>query len=135
MIQYDHLTDDTRKKIWQGFFRKLEEESKKPGSKKVTVEKYAQKFLQNDPDVRDLHLNGREIRNTLQTAISLASYEAFQNSKSAEEPIEVEEDHFRKVITISRKFRKYMKSITGMEEDARAKARQERPHPDRMLDL
>ena len=36
---------------------------------------------------------------------------------------------------MSRKFRVYMKSISGKDEDAMAKARMDRLHPDRMLDL
>ncbi|KAL9606931.1 MAG: hypothetical protein Q9167_008104 [Letrouitia subvulpina] len=135
VLQYNHLTDDTRKKIWQGFFKKLEHESAIPGAKKVIVDKYAQKFVQNDHEVRELQWNGREIRNTLQTAISLASYKALEAGQSPDDPVEVEEDHFRKAVSMSRKFRVYMKSITGLGEDARAKARSERPHPDRMLNL
>ena len=129
VLQYDHLSDDTRKKIWQGFFKKLQKDTEISGGRKIEVDKYAQKFVLNDESVRDLRWNGREIRNALQTAISLASYKGLQEGKKVEETIEVEEDHFRSVVTMSQKFKNYMQNISGKDEDGRARARQDRPDP------
>ena len=129
VLQYDHLSDDTRKKIWQGFFKKLQKDAEVPGGQKIEVDKYAQKYIFNDEEVRDLRWNGREIRNALQTAISLATYKALRESKGSEEVVDVEEEHFRSVVSMSRKFRTYMKDISGLEEDERARSRMERVNP------
>ncbi|KAL8792172.1 MAG: hypothetical protein Q9195_005268 [Heterodermia aff. obscurata] len=143
VLQYDHLTDDTRKKIWNGFFKKLQQESEHRSSsskggnndssssddtRKIEVDRYAQKYVLNDPEVKDLKWNGREIRNALQTAISLANYKAVKEG-STSNVVEIEEEHFRSVVDMSRKFKLYMTSITGKDEFERAGARLERPPP------
>ena len=136
VLQYDHLTDDTRKKIWSGFFKKLQKDSEHRASKnddsddnrKIEVDRYAQKYVLNDPEVKDLKWNGREIRNALQTAISLANYKAVKDGQVAN-IVEIEEEHFKSVVDMSKKFKTYMNSITGKEEDARASARMERADP------
>lgn len=134
VLEYDHLSDDTRKKIWNGFFKRLHKESQSDSHKgrRIEIDRYAQKYVLNDEEVKDLKWNGREIRNALQTAISLATYKAFKEGEGPDKTIEVEEEHFRSVVTMSRKFKSYMKSISGKEEEDRAKARMERntPHPD-----
>lgn len=87
VLQYDHLTDDVRKKIWEGFFRKLEKDgerkilnkdaegkSLKKGSdefhdqRKIEIDKYARKYVLNDEEVKKLKWNGREIRNVCFTS-------------------------------------------------------------------
>lgn len=136
VLQYDHLTDDTRKKIWNGFFKKLQQDSERRGSKsndsddnrKIEVDRYAQKYVLNDPEVKDLKWNGREIRNALQTAISLASYKAVKDGQAAN-IVEIEEEHFKTVVNMSKKFKTYINSITSKEEGERARARQERADP------
>ena len=129
VLQYDHLSDDTRKKIWRSLFQKLQDEAKTPGGQLVEVDKYAQKFVLNDLDVKGLQWNGREIRNALQTAISLATYKAVQLGQSSNDVVEVEEDHFRSVVSMSQKFKQHIGSITGQDEDQRARARMDRPIP------
>ena len=136
VLQYDHLTDDTRKKIWNGFFIKLQQDSGRSGSesndsddhRKIEVDRYAKKYVLNDPEVKDLKWNGREIRNALQTAISLANYKAVKDGRPAN-MVEIEEEHFKSVVDMSKKFKTYMSSITGKEEGERARARQERADP------
>lgn len=130
VLQYDQLSNETREKIWHGFFRRLHEDAEKmPGARKVEVGSYAQNYVLHDQEVRDMLWNGREIRNALQTAISLASYKAFQEGKSSKDPVKVEQEHFRSVVSMSRKFKEYMRGISGMEEDERAKARKDRTNP------
>ena len=136
VLQYDHLTDDTRKKIWNGFFRKLQRDSDRKDSKgpelidgrKIEIDRYAQSYVLNDPDVTNLKWNGREIRNALQTAISLASYKALKDGQTTN-VVYIEMEHFVSVVEMSRKFKAYMSSITGKEEGERARARLERADP------
>ena len=67
VLHYDHLSDDTRRKIWQGFINRLEEDTEKTlGARKIEVDKYAQRFVIYDEAVTKLRWNGREIQNVLQ---------------------------------------------------------------------
>lgn len=50
---------------------------------KIQVSRYAKEYVLNDPEVRALKWNGREIRNAFQTAISLAGFEAAQEDAAA----------------------------------------------------
>ncbi|KAL9040175.1 MAG: hypothetical protein Q9214_004591 [Letrouitia sp. 1 TL-2023] len=130
VLQYDQLNNETRKKIWHGFFKRLHEDAEKiPGARKIEVDSYARNYVLHDQEVSDMLWNGREIRNALQTAVSLASYEAFQEGKSSGDLVKVEQEHFRSVVSMSRKFKEYMRGISGMEEDERAKARKDRTNP------
>ena len=128
VLEYGQLTHEIRKKIWEVFFKKVGIEAELAGGSKVEVDRYARKYVLNDEEVRDLHWNGREIRNALQTAISLARYRAHREGKEAGELIEVEEDHFRRVVDMSRKFKDHLQAITKKDEEARAAARMDRPY-------
>ena len=133
VLQYDHLSDDTRKKIWRNFFNNVQRDTELAGGKKVEINRYAQQYVLNDTEVKDLMWNGREIRNALQTAILLAGYQALQDQSRKDNVVEVEEEHFKSVVSMSRKFKTYMKNISGLEEDERAKARMERVNPQKSV--
>ena len=138
VLQYEHLTDDTRKKIWHGFFDKLRNDMEKidhssnknidgsSSQQKVEIGKYARDYVLYDSEVKDLQWNGREIRNALQTAISLATYKALQDRKGVDQMIDVEVDHFKSVVRMSKKFKVYVNSITRKGESERARARFDR---------
>ncbi|KAI9684979.1 MAG: hypothetical protein M1820_010859, partial [Bogoriella megaspora] len=69
-----------------------------------------------------LKWNGREIRNALQTAISLARYKASQDANDInDDVIDVDVEHFKNVVRMSKSFRGYMDSISSLTEDERAK--------------
>ena len=129
VLPYDSLSDETRKKIWRSFFAKVGQEAGSPSAGKVEINKYAQRYVLNDPEVRNLQWNGREIRNALQMAIMLARHRALKEGQSEEKAVEVEVEHFESVVTMSAKFKAYLKSITGQGEEGRAKARLERGNP------
>jgi hypothetical protein len=74
-------------------------------------------------DAKDLKikLNGREIRNALQTAIALAQFEVKEDPDFTEgEPIKVEKDHFERVLAMSRSCRDYLDSIKRYTAEWRA---------------
>ena len=133
VLQYDHLSDETRKKIWRSFFAKVQRETGLPGTEKVEINKYAQQYVLNDPEVKDLQWNGREIRDALQTAILLARHRALKEEQPVDKAVEVEEEHFQSVVTMNRKFKACLRDITGQGEDGRAKARLERTNPQKRL--
>ena len=125
VLGYDKLSDNLRAEIWNRFFAKLEadmEQHKKIGKKPIVeIDKYARKYVRKDDEVQKLEWNGREIRNALHTAITLATYRASKASNGKEvEVVEVETEDFESVVRMSQSFRTYMDSITGMPEAQRA---------------
>lgn len=118
-IGYEGLTHEARQKIWIGFFKKL----KKDRGDKVFIGKNAQEYILNDEDVRKIELNGREIRNALQTALTLAEYDNVGENKDL---VIIEEGHFRKVLGMADKFHKYVRSIRRENEAKRAQGRGDR---------
>ena len=126
VIGYDPLTDEKRARIWNGFFGKLQkdmERRKQDGSKPIIqVSKYAKQYVLYDEEIKALEWNGREIRNAFQTAISLARYRASKDEGTGDDdPVDVEVDHFKSVMRMSRSFRGYMDSISKLPEAERAK--------------
>ncbi|KAI7358780.1 hypothetical protein KC320_g956 [Hortaea werneckii] len=130
-IGYERLTPDFRRNIWEGFFRKLERER----AGKILVGPSARKFVLHSDEVRKIELNGREIRNALQTAITLAEFESIEGAgdlgeggapSSSSQIVVVEEDHFRRVLKMSEKFHDYVTAIRREDEIQRAKVRGDR---------
>ena len=118
-ISYQPLTPDVRQKIWNGFFKKLVKER----AGKIKVALNAKKWVLDNADSQD-KLNGRDIRNALQTAIRLAEFEALEDpDHDSNESIVVEEAHFRRVLGMSNKFHKYVNSIRREDEKKRRRGR------------
>ena len=120
-IGYEKLTIDSRREIWKGFFKKLEKER----AGKIRIGPTAKKYVLENEEVQHIVLNGREIRNALQTAITLAEYESLESGEPVDLII-VEEDHFRRVLNMSDKFHKYVTGIRREDEAKRARLRGDR---------
>ncbi|KAH8602958.1 hypothetical protein B0O99DRAFT_679939 [Bisporella sp. PMI_857] len=120
-ILYEPLDTGKQQRIWSGFIEKLAEERKD-----VVLTDRAKKFLERldkDPTTRDVPWNGREIRNALQSAVALASFEAEEDAESGGEQsskIWIREDHFQTVVDRRKDFVAYRKSIRNQDEDLRA---------------
>ncbi|KAF4554513.1 MSP1-like protein [Elsinoe fawcettii] len=143
-IGYDELNEDSRSKIWKGFFAKLKTDmdarpkrsstgigsTGSTGDTKddvIEVDHYACQYVLQDDEVKALRWNGREIRNALSTAIALARYQKVKDPESARKGyVDVNKEHFEQVVKMSQGFKRYMYSITSRDEAARAKARFER---------
>ncbi|KAI7152871.1 hypothetical protein KC349_g8727 [Hortaea werneckii] len=130
-IGYERLSPDFRRNIWEGFFRKLERER----AGKILVGPSAKKFVLHSDEVQKIELNGREIRNALQTAITLAEFESIEaagasgesgTTSASSQLVVVEEDHFRRVLKMSEKFHDYVTAIRREDEIQRAKVRGDR---------
>ena len=108
VIGYPQLDDTKRREIWQGFLDKMRVDT----GGQIRLSPSAKTYVMQDAKDLRIKLNGREIRNALQTAIALAQFEAKEDPDYVEgEPIKVEKDHFERVLAMSRSFRDYLDSI------------------------
>jgi SpoVK/Ycf46/Vps4 family AAA+-type ATPase len=118
VIGYPPLDDAKRRELWEGFFRKMRTDT--GGS--IRVAQSAKDYVMQDAEKLDIKLNGREIRNALQTAIALAEFEAKEDPDYSEsDNIVVAKDHFERVLAMSRSFRVYLDSIKADTVELRAK--------------
>ena len=122
-IGYEKLTAAVRKQIWLGFFKKVAKER----AGQIVIGPGAKKYVLEDPTVKEIDLNGRDIRNVLQTAIALAEFETLEGrERDDNEIVIIEESHFREVLQMSKKFHKYIASIRREDEPKRAMGRGDR---------
>jgi hypothetical protein len=118
-IEYPSLTPVYRARIWKAFLAKLHTERKG----KIKVSPRAQAYVLG----REMELNGREIRNALQTAIALAEFEArTQEGEEGDEMVTVEQGHFEDVLGMCERFHEYVGSIRREDEKKRAAGRGDR---------
>jgi len=118
-IEYPALTPDYRTRIWKAFFAKLHTERKG----QIKVSPRAQAYILG----REMELNGREIRNALQTAIALAEFEARSaEGQDGDEMVMVEQGHFEDVLGMCERFHAYVGSIRREDEKKRAAGRGDR---------
>ncbi|CAI7586193.1 unnamed protein product [Penicillium palitans] len=112
-IGYDPLDEESRKQIWDGYFKKLSKNHNNDG-REIRCSYDAKEFVRKSDDLRALRWNGREIRNAFQTAVALACFQAKQEGS----PIpELTDDHLRQVVNMSHNFKSYVKAVRGKEED------------------
>ncbi|CAI7655938.1 unnamed protein product [Penicillium glandicola] len=112
-IGYDPLDEDSRKQIWDGYFKKLSKNHNNDG-REIRCSYDAKEFVRKSKDLQALKWNGREIRNAFQTAVALACFQAKQEGN----PIpELTDDHLLQVVNMSHNFKSYVKAVRGKEED------------------
>ncbi|KAI0183075.1 ATPase [Xylaria flabelliformis] len=109
-LHYGALTDTDRERIWTNGFERLERESNGRVRAAVTAREYAW----GSADVRSLRLNGREIRNALQTAVALAETEALEDEADV---VMVTDKHLRSVVRMSRGFKNFMQRRRLRDDD------------------
>lgn len=123
-IGYHSLSPEYRSRIWQGFFRKLAKEQ----AGKIQISPGARKWVLDKAISGEAQMNGRDIRNALQTAITLAEAESEEDPDFDPDKmtIVVDQSHFERVLDISNKFHAYIESIRREEERKRAAGRHDR---------
>ncbi|KLO90821.1 TOB3 (member of AAA-ATPase family) [Fusarium fujikuroi] len=120
-IGYQALDEETRRKVWSGFFRKLVRER----AGKVQIAPDAKKWVLETAG--ETNLNGRDIRNALQTAITLAEFESEEDPDYDTALVTVvTKAHFQKVLEMCNRFRSYVTSIRREDEMKRAQGRGDR---------
>lgn len=128
-IGYKALSGSDRQRIWSGFFDKLAKER----ADKIQIAPEAKNWVLETAATEQAQLNGRDIRNALQTAITLAEAEREEKadfdpppSASKKAAIVVDRSHFQRVLDITNEFQEYVKSIRREDEKKRAKGRRDR---------
>ncbi|KAJ5691938.1 hypothetical protein N7462_001361 [Penicillium macrosclerotiorum] len=120
-IGYPALDEDGRRKVWNGFFRKLVRDR----AGKIQIAPDAKAWVLETTG--ETQLNGRDIRNALQTAITLAEFESQEDPDYDESLVTiVTKAHFQKVLDMCNRFRTYVTSIRREDEKKRAQGRGDR---------
>lgn len=124
-IQYNSLTGSDLARIWTGFFDKLTNDR----SVNIRVQPSAKEWILTQfREGKYKGLNGRDVRNALQTAITLAEFE--YESESSFDPstdqVVVAREHFERVLNMNHKFREYVDRIRREDEQQRAHKRGDR---------
>ncbi|KAI1812945.1 hypothetical protein GGS20DRAFT_599622 [Poronia punctata] len=109
-LHYSALTDADRERIWTSAFERLERDA----DGRIRVAVTAKEYVWGSSGVQSLRLNGREIRNALQTAVALAESEALENGTDG---VLVTEKHFRSVTRMSRGFKSFMERRTFRDDE------------------
>ncbi|KAF2180138.1 P-loop containing nucleoside triphosphate hydrolase protein [Zopfia rhizophila CBS 207.26] len=99
-IFYKAFDKPMRDQIWDDHFDRIITERKG----KFEIAWSAGDYVKRDPEVAEMKLNGREIRNAFQTAVTLAEYDA----QEAGANVKLEGKHLEQVIKMSKAFEQYL---------------------------
>ncbi|KAI9038958.1 P-loop containing nucleoside triphosphate hydrolase protein [Aspergillus affinis] len=123
VLEYKSLDGEMSNRIWEAFFVKLLHDMKG----KFIIHSQAKRFILDRKEGSEVQWSGREIRNTLQTAVALAEYEASkEGAYSDENPVIVVTEHFKQVMQMSRAFCNHMTSVHAGTELKRAQLNRDR---------
>lgn len=122
-LHYSPLSAESRRRVWMQHFARIERDS----GGRIFVLRSAREYAYEDAQVHSLSLNGREIRNALQTAVALAEADALDKAAAYTLPdasnkgkevegeendgkgqVAVTEAHLRAVIKMSAGFKLFM---------------------------
>ncbi|KAL1896785.1 hypothetical protein Sste5346_004418 [Sporothrix stenoceras] len=110
-LHYRPLSAESRRRVWMQHFARIERDS----GGRIFVLRSAREYAYEDAEVHALELNGREIRNALQTAVALAEADALDkieeeenNGSGGQVDVTVTEAHLRAVIKMSAGFKLFM---------------------------
>ncbi|KAJ5654461.1 ATPaseAAA-typecore [Penicillium lividum] len=105
IVHYPNLQRAERRRIWSNFIT---------GLQNSRVKVHVTELQEHLDDLSDYELNGRNIRNTIQTAALLAQ---FRKKRLCYE-------HLKEVITISEEFKGYLRETYGHDTDEFVRVRQ-----------
>ena len=138
ILEYHDLTEESRGKIWRNFLERLESGHKGAdmpqlevgrargtgdNNVKITVSGMVQNFITTDMCVKELEMNGRDIRNAFHAAVKMALYrKKLEAALSGEEVTEVElqVQDVSRVVQNKYAFRKYQEKLHTVNEKTRA---------------
>ncbi|KFA53681.1 hypothetical protein S40293_03868 [Stachybotrys chartarum IBT 40293] len=96
-LHYKDISDQDRERIWLSNFDRVTRET----AGAAYVSSAAQAFIWGDDDLRALKWGGREIRNAVQTALTLAETEAQQKGSDS---FVIQEEHLKAVVDMRKSF-------------------------------
>lgn len=128
-IRYNNLEGKDLARIWEGFFKKVAKDENI--MHKIIITPKTRAWVTQQSQIETYKsFNGRDIRNALQTAITLAEFEHQENvmeaGASSSEPVYVEREHFERVLELTSSFRNYVDSIRRKDQAGRAGERGDR---------
>ncbi|KAF4311171.1 ATPase AAA-type core [Botryosphaeria dothidea] len=112
MIYYPPFTNEDREAVWEGFFRKLEDEQ----GETMNILESTRDYVMCD-EVQGLKWNGREIRNAFQIAVALAQTEGDRDKRGR---VQVRRDHIKSTVRMSKDFKAYLNKLYMKDETQRA---------------
>jgi hypothetical protein len=136
-IRYTSLSPNQQAQLWEKFFDKLrgdqsefaiQKRAKRHGTKIKVSEDDKEEVIAAFRKGKYPSMNGRDIRNALQTAITLAEYDSSKPGTDAgiSETVIVEWKHFKGVLKMTEDFRSYVDEIRHQDEETRAQSRKDR---------
>lgn len=126
-IHYKNLAGEDVARIWKGSFAKLAKDKSvklriQPVAKNWVVECFAKGDFK--------HFNGRDSRNALQTAITLAEFGHEEDARGEDAqpdmPVIISKAHFEHVFSLTNDFRNYVDRIRTKDQKGRAHERLDR---------
>ena len=132
-IEYHSLKKDKRRQVWLKHINQMKQQQDAPtwpkDVPKVTLDETTQNFIISEegiPNIEDLNMSGRDIRNAFQTAVKLARFDVEAKARMANrqspKTIKMEPDHFRKAMKTKFDLKRTINGITGETEAERAMA-------------
>ena len=130
-IEYHSLDKDKRQQIWLKHINQMQQQQDSPSwpeeVPKVTVDSGTQHFITSEtgvPDIEDLEMSGRDIRNAFQTAVKLARFDAERQARADGMPppkvIKLQPEHFKKAMKTKFDLKRAINGLTGLNERERA---------------
>lgn len=107
-LHYKNLSNENRERIWAHSFERLVRDS----DGKIHVSAAARDYVFHHAGVQLLRLNGREIRNAMQTALALAESEA---EDEGDEVVTIRASHLEAVVEMSSSFKGYIARLEGRD--------------------
>lgn len=121
ILEYKALDQDAQRKVWSNFFEKLRQEGVGDHSIKITVHPSVQNYVEEDPRVLGLGMNGRDIRNAFQASIRVAigrTCEELGGERVKE--VELRKDDLKTVIDNKESWKTYLTKLNSKDEPERA---------------
>jgi SpoVK/Ycf46/Vps4 family AAA+-type ATPase len=131
-IEYQEMNEDTRKKVWRQFLRKYLKEQKNVADTetKINIMEDVQTYVTSNPEIVELGLNGRDIRNAFDSAVKVATHRAQQaNDGHSHSTVELKVEDFKQAVENKKAFYDYLNRVEGRAEWKRAFGRGARAIP------
>ena len=117
-LYYPKLDERATLKIWERSLLRLRKSGLQLDFSEEEITKFAEKHWLDNEDKPSRHWNGRQIKNSFQTALALANWEFYEmkQGQHLERPL-LKAKHFDRVAKTSAHFDDYISDIHNISED------------------